>query len=172
MAASSFKGTHQRLPGCNDTHRDEIIAQCRGPSSTLTFPPHFDISFSPAATTLHTPPSHPHLSTLTFPLYSNVCSWEPRNKQIVEHLPHHSSSCVIFITWHVQKLLHRCSNGHNHSRVGSSSPASTLASGETGFRGKPLFIWEGLHSTPPMLGGRRRGGSFIHHSRLDVLPLC
>lgn len=165
MATPSFKGTYQRLPGCNNTHGDEIIAQCQGPSSTLTFPPHFDISFSPAATTLHTSPSHPHLLTLTFPLYSNVCSWESRNKQILEHLSHHLSSCVIFITWHIHKLLHRCSNGHNHSCVGSSPPATTMASGETGFRGKPLFMWEGLHSNPPVLGGWRGGGRIIYTSQ-------
>lgn len=164
MATLSFKGTYQRLPGCNNTHRDEITAQCPLPLSpfhlTLIFLFH---QLPPPFTPRHPIPHH--LLTLTFHLYSNVCSWESRNKQIVGHLPHHLSSCVIFITGHIHKLLHRCSNGHNHSCLGSSPPATTMASDETGFRGKPVFIWEGLHSNPPVLGGWQRSGWIIYTSQ-------
>lgn len=166
MATLSFKGTYQRLPGCNNTHRDEIIAQCRGPSSSLTFPPHFDISFSPAATTLHTPPSHPHL----FPLYSNVCSWESRNKQIVELLSHHLSSCVIFITWHIHKLLHRLAMATiTHAWVHLRLPRLWhLVKQDLETSNLCSFERVCIQIHPCLEVGGGVDGSFIHHSRLDV----
>lgn len=82
MVVWPFKGTNQRLPACNDPLRDEIIAECQGPSSPpFTFLPHSDISFSPSATATPHPP-HPFLHPLTisssYPSPSPVCSWKSR----------------------------------------------------------------------------------------------
>lgn len=134
MATRPFTGTDQRLPSCNNTHRDAIIAQCRGPSSSLTFLPHFDISFSSSC---HQPSLHPFLHPL---LVNRLLAASPLASRF-------SQAAVGSSNKPRHWFPGTCTIAHARSRI--HPPCCEYGESGTGFS---------VHASPPVPEGRRRGG--------------